>query len=75
MARAAIKVEYIISEKQVPCSRVANYKIVDRDATKRGIVKNMWELEGKVRTFKMHTRILTQCKFICNLSEITIKIF
>lgn len=43
MVRAAIKVEYIISEKQVPCSRVANYKIVDRDATKRGIVKNMWE--------------------------------
>lgn len=65
MVRAAIKVEYIISEKQVPCSRVANYKIVDRDATKRGIVKNMWELEGKVRTFKcIHTFLLNASLFV-----------
>lgn len=61
----------------MPLSRVANYENVDRDATKRGMVKNMWELEGKIRTFKFKcTKVfLLYADFVCKPSELARKIF
>lgn len=43
--------------------RVVNYENVDCDVIKCGMVKNMWELEGKICIFKMYKGIFILCRF------------